>query len=77
MEATLFGSPRDSETKRILQILEDAGVVVFFQEIKHMDSPLNEAVEVLANTNKLPVMFYKGVPIVGSKAIREHIAERL
>ena len=77
MEATLFGSPRDAETKRILNILGDAGVVVFFQEIKHIDSPLTEAVEVLANSKKLPVMFHKGVPIVGSKAIREYLAEKL
>lgn len=77
MEATIFGHPRDPETNKILQILEDAGVPVLFQEIKHIDSPLTEAVEVLANSSTLPVMFHEGVVLVGAKPIREYCRERL
>ena len=47
MEATLFGETKDSETKKILDILKDSGLTVYFEEIKHIDSPLMDAAKVL------------------------------
>ena len=70
MEATLFGVGKDPEVNKILQILQDAGVVFVFEDLKHIDSPLYDAVEVLSNSKELPVLFHKGVCIVGAKAIR-------
>ena len=72
MEATLFGETKDSETKKILDILKDSGLTVYFEEIKHIDSPLMDAANVLSNSKELPVLFHKGVCIVGAKAIREY-----
>lgn len=77
MEATLFGSIREPSTSKIVQILQDSGVVFFFHDIKHVDSPMHDAVEVLSNSKELPVLFHKGVCVVGAKAIREYIGSTL
>lgn len=77
MEATLFGVGKDPEVNKILQILQDAGVVFVFEDLKHIDSPLYDAVEVLSNSKELPVLFHKGVCIVGAKAIRNYIGDVL
>lgn len=77
MEATLFGDSKDPEVSKILQILQDAGAVFVFEDMKHIDSPLYDAVEVLSNSKELPVLFHKGVCVVGAKAVRNYIGEVL
>lgn len=71
MEAALFGDSQGSGTKKILDILEDANIVTYYEEIPK-GSALAAAVRVIANSEDLPVMFHKGVCVVGTKSIREY-----
>jgi len=77
MELTLIGESRHSDTTKVLQILSDANVPFFYEEIKHIDSPLVDIAKLLSNSDKLPVLFHKGVSYSGAEAIRNYCREIL
>ena len=70
-----FGSTGNLQHQKSYKY-QDSGVVFFFHDIKHVDSPMHDAVEVLSNSKELPVLFHK-VCVVGAKAIREYIGSTL
>ena len=76
MEATPWIKQWEPFNIVTVQILQDSRNVFFFHDIKHVDSPMHDAVEVLSNSKELPVLFHKGC-VVGAKAIREYIGSTL
>lgn len=77
MTRVLFGAERDGDTNKIRTILSDGNIPYFFQDIGHRYSSLREALEVLSNSTKLPIMVDEGVTYIGFESIRKHCGEIL
>lgn len=77
MTRVLFGKRRDPDTDKIEVILKDASIPYFFTDLGHTNSMMREAVEVLSNSIKTPVMVDEGVTYIGFESIRKHCREIL
>ena len=77
MTRALFGVERDGDTNKIRTILADANIPYFFQDVGHKHSSLRDALEVLTNSTKLPVMVDEGVTYIGFESIRKHCGKIL
>ena len=77
MTRVLFGKRRDPDTDKIEVILKDASIPYFFTDLGHTNSMMREAVEVLSNSTKTPVMVDEGVTYIGFESIRKHGREIL
>ena len=77
MARALFGEEKDRDTNKIRTILSDGNIPYFFQDVGHRYSSLREALEVLSNSTKLPIMVDEGVTYIGFESIRKHCGEIL
>lgn len=77
MTRALFGEEKDGDTNKVRTILADANIPYFFQDVGHKFSTLREALEVLSNSTKLPIMVDAGVTYIGFESIRKHCGEIL
>ncbi len=77
MTRALFGEEKHGDTNKIRTILSDGNIPYFFQDVGHRYSSLREALEVLSNSTKLPIMVDEGVTYIGFESIRKHCGEIL
>jgi hypothetical protein len=77
MTRALFGVETDRDTNKIQTILADGNIPYFFQDVGHRYSSMREALEVLSNSTKLPIMVDEGVTYIGFESIRKHCGEIL
>jgi len=72
MGRVLFGEATRGETSKLQTILHDANIPYFFTEVGHKYSEMRAALEVLSNSNILPIMVDEGVTYIGFESIRKH-----
>ena len=77
MTRVLFGADRGGDTNKIRTILADANIAYIFQDVGHKHSSLRDALEVLSNSTKLPILVDEGVTYIGFESIRKHCGEIL
>jgi len=77
MARVLFGEEKGGDINKIRTILSDANIPYIFQDVGHKFSSLRDALEVLSNSTKLPIMVDEGVTYIGFESIRKHCGEIL
>jgi len=71
----LWGLSWQSQTKSVMQMLEDADIKYKFVDIADTSSPKMSQVIALTGEKELPQLFIKGVAYVGKQQIRGYIGE--
>ena len=73
MLVKLWGLSWQSQTKAVMNMLEDANIRFDFIDVEDTDSPRMEQVLALTGEKELPQLFVEGVAYVGKQEIRRYI----
>lgn len=73
MLVKLWGLSWQSQTKSVINILEDARISFDFIDVEDMDSPRMEQILALTGDKELPQLFVEGVAYIGKQEIRRYI----
>ncbi len=73
MLVKLWGLSWQSQTKVVMNMLEDANIRFDFIDVEDTDSPRMEQVLALTGEKELPQLFVEGVAYVGKQEIRRYI----
>jgi glutaredoxin len=73
MLVKLWGLSWQSQTKSVINMLEDANVRFDFVDVEDTDSPRMEQIIALTGDKELPQLFVEGVAYVGKQEIRRYL----
>jgi len=73
MLVKLWGLSWQSQTKSVINMLEDANVRFDFIDVEDTDSPRMEQIIALTGDKELPQLFVEGVAYVGKQEIRRYL----
>ena len=71
----LWGLSWQSQTKSVIQMLEDANIEYDFTDIEDTSSPKMSQIIALTGEKELPQLFIEGVAYVGKQQIRNYIGK--
>jgi len=73
MSVKLWGLSWQSQTKSVINMLEDGNIKFDFIDVEDMDSPRMEQILALTGDKELPQLFVEGVAYIGKQQIRRYI----
>lgn len=73
MLVKLWGLSWQSQTKAVINMLEDANIRFDFIDVEDTDSPRMEQILALTGEKELPQLFVEGVAYIGKQEIKRYI----